>query len=78
MVKTVIEIRSGHLVGKAASDLFMAKAAPALLKVSKCKDFVVNRGHYFGTQYSQENKKLGKKGMSDTEKAALIEFLKYM
>jgi hypothetical protein len=35
-----------------------------LLKLSKCPDFVVNRGHYFGTN------------LSDDDKGALIEFLK--
>src|SRR6185369_11213683 len=28
-----------------------APLVPDLLKVSKCPDFVVNRGHYFGTDY---------------------------
>lgn len=42
-----------------------------LLNVSKCKDFVVNKGHYFGTDYFTEEP-----GLSNTEKAALIEFLK--
>lgn len=37
---------------------------PDLLSVNKCPDFVVDRGHYFGTQ------------LSDAEKEALIEFLK--
>lgn len=35
-----------------------------LLELSKCPDFVVNRGHYFGTN------------LSDDDKWALIEFLK--
>jgi hypothetical protein len=45
-----------------------------LLKVSKCPDFVVNRGHYFGTDYlpASENEP----GLSDDDKYALIEFLK--
>ena len=37
---------------------------PDLLSVNKCPDFVVDRGHYFGTQ------------LSDADKEALIEFLK--
>ena len=44
---------------------------PQLLKFSKCPDFVVNRGHYFGTSYFKEEP-----GLSDAEKQALIAFLK--
>jgi hypothetical protein len=42
-----------------------------LLKLSKCPDFVVNRGHYFGTDYFAEEPAL-----SDADKRALIAFLK--
>ncbi|HUC97643.1 MAG TPA: hypothetical protein VMR88_04145, partial [Candidatus Polarisedimenticolaceae bacterium] len=44
---------------------------PDLLQVSKCPDFVVNRGHYFGTSLLKEETPL-----SDDDKRALIEFLK--
>jgi hypothetical protein len=43
----------------------------AMLKHSKCPDFVVNRGHYFGTDYFKEEP-----GLSDADKQALIAFLK--
>jgi hypothetical protein len=42
-----------------------------LLTFSKCPDFEVNRGHYFGT-----DKFLEEPGLSDDDKRALIEFLK--
>ena len=42
-----------------------------LLKLSKCPDFVVNRGHYFGTELFKEEP-----GLSDEDKRALIEFIK--
>ncbi|WP_198017261.1 hypothetical protein [Methylocapsa acidiphila] len=42
-----------------------------LLAVNKCPDFVVNRGHYFGTDYFKEEPSL-----SDDDKRALIAFLK--
>jgi len=42
-----------------------------MLDVSKCKDFVVNKGHYFGTDYFTEEP-----GLSDGDKLALIAFLK--
>ena len=44
---------------------------PRLLEFSKCPDFVVNRGHYFGTGYFE-----GEPALSDDDKRALIEFLK--
>ena len=45
-----------------------------LLELSKCPDFVVNRGHYFGTD--QLKKEENEPGLSDDDKRALIEFLK--
>jgi hypothetical protein len=43
-----------------------------LLKLSKCPDFVVSRGHYFGTGYVKD----GEPGLSDADKRSLIEYLK--
>lgn len=43
---------------------------PALMSFSKCPDYVVNRGHYFGTGYDNE------RPLTDQEKRDLIEFLK--
>ncbi len=37
---------------------------------SKCPDYVVNRGHYFGTGYDNEP------ALSLEDRRALIEFLK--
>ena len=48
-----------------------ANLVQPLLDVSKCPDFVVNRGHYFGTDYS-----LKRTGLGDEDKRALIEFIK--
>jgi hypothetical protein len=45
-----------------------------LLKLSKCPDLIVNRGHYFGT--SMLDPAEGEPGLSDADKNALIEFLK--
>lgn len=44
---------------------------PEMLALSKCPDYVVNRGHYFGTSYFKEETPL-----TDTDKRALIEFVK--
>ncbi|TMA11044.1 MAG: hypothetical protein E6J89_08920 [Deltaproteobacteria bacterium] len=42
-----------------------------LLELNKCPDFIVNRGHYFGTSMFKEEP-----GLGDEDKRALIEFLK--
>jgi hypothetical protein len=52
----------------------LAGLVEPLLEVNKCPDFVVNRGHYFGTDYLPESE--GEPGLSDADKQALIEFLK--
>ncbi len=49
----------------------LANLVDPLMKLSKCPDYVVNRGHYFGTSYFKEEP-----GLSDPDKRALIEFLK--
>jgi hypothetical protein len=49
-----------------------ANVVEPLLELSKCPDLIVNRGHYFGTDYF----KGGEPGLSDSDKRALIEFLK--
>ena len=58
-----------------------------MLSLSKCPDLVVNRGHYFGTDYLEPAEKadpqlrakaLSDRGpaLSDEDKRALIEFIK--
>jgi hypothetical protein len=44
--------------------------ATQLMELSKCPDYVVNRGHYFGAGYD------GEPALSDEDKKDLIEFLK--
>jgi hypothetical protein len=52
--------------------------ADQLLDLSKCPDFVVNRGHYFGTGYVEpgDAAPLQESALSDQDKRALIELLK--
>jgi hypothetical protein len=68
-------IRDLKTLGPGASDeqarRVLAPLGPRLLALSKCPDFVVNRGHYFGTDSFKEEP-----GLSDDDKRALIEFLK--
>ena len=54
-----------------------ASVEPDLIKFNKCPDFVVNRGHYFGTDMLTDTKDFpGEPGLSDSDKKALIDFLK--
>ena len=61
-----------------------AKLAAPLLRLSKCPDEVVNRGHYFGTSQfndqadlSADERSFGQEPeLSDADKGALIAFLK--
>lgn len=53
-----------------AREVFINLVEP-LMNLSKCPDYVVNRGHYFGTSYFKEEQAL-----SDQDKRALIEFIK--
>jgi len=75
------------LPGNATDEQLVAKfanLADPLLSVSKCPDFIVNKGHYFGTakfneqqDLSQDEKAFGQEPvLSDEDKRALIEFLK--
>jgi len=49
----------------------IAAVEPDLIKFNKCPDFVVNKGHYFGTDMLGDEP-----GLSDSDKRALIEFVK--
>jgi hypothetical protein len=42
-----------------------------MLKLSKCPDLVINKGHYFGTNLQGDEP-----GLSDADKRALIAFVK--
>ena len=55
----------------ADAERVFANLVPGLLALSKCPDYIVNRGHYFGTDFFAQEPPLG-----DSDKRALIEFLK--
>ena len=65
-VGTLAEIESKHLDAEQAQALLRGKAAPALMEVNKCPDFVMDHGHYYAW-FDQ---------MTDDDKDALIELLK--
>jgi hypothetical protein len=59
---------------KRKNDVFASQEVMrAMLAVSKCPDYVVNKGHYFGTNLLGDEP-----GLSDAEKRDLIGFLKTM
>jgi hypothetical protein len=59
----LLKIQLNHL-DSADAQAVMANLVPDLLKISKCPDFVLDRGHYFGTE------------LPDADKRALIEYMK--
>jgi hypothetical protein len=59
----LIQIRMKHLDANASREVLKG-LVPDLLKISKCPDFVQDRGHYFGTK------------LPNADKQALIEYLK--
>jgi hypothetical protein len=61
---TLAEIRLKNLDSAAAKKLMREELAGPLLKVSKCPDFIEDKGHTFGAD------------LPDPDKRALIEFLK--
>jgi len=81
LVKLLIKIKKAlkalppNATDEQAKQVFLQEGlADELLEMSKCNDFVVNRGHYFGTSFL--NKAENEAGLSDDDKRALIEFLK--
>jgi len=65
-VGALAEIQSRHLSPKDADKVMREKIAPALMKVNKCPDFVMDQGHAFEWF----------KDMTDHDKDCLIELLK--
>jgi hypothetical protein len=84
----LLRLKADLLLGANASDEELGKSFAnlrgPLLANSKCPDFVVNRGHYFGTAQfndqaalSDDERAFGNEpALSDGDKHALIAFLK--
>jgi hypothetical protein len=64
------ELKDSRDLGAALTNL-----VDEMLALSKCQDFVVNKGHYFGTSQFQSIEP-GEPGLDDSDKRALIAFLK--
>jgi hypothetical protein len=80
LIKAKRDLRA---LGKDATDeqarATFSNLVPDLLALSKCPDFVVNKGHYFGTEYlnmAPFPAAVREPGLSDDDKRALIAFLK--
>jgi hypothetical protein len=58
-----------------ASAIFR-KVVPTLINASKCSDYIVNRGHYFGTEYLHDPSGAPVVPLTDPDKQDLIRFLK--
>jgi len=64
LLRASAQIKKQHLTEEAAYKVIAEQAGPALIAASKCPDFVLDRGHWFG------------EFMTDEEKEELIAFLK--
>lgn len=64
--RALAEIKLRNLDSAAARELMKRDVAPALFAASKSPDFITDRGHEFGSE------------LPDDEKRALIEYLKYL
>jgi hypothetical protein len=69
-VKQKLRNTSAEMTDEEARQNFADLVEP-MYELSRCPDLVVNRGHYFGTDYFKKEP-----GLSDDDKRALIEFLK--
>ena len=63
MAGKLIKIDREKLTGEAAANEWR-KLVPDLIAANKCPDFIEDKGHYFGTD------------LPDSDKRALIEYLK--
>ena len=60
----LLEVKQKRLDAAATTELLRQKIAPELFKVNNCPDLIEDRGHEFGVN------------LPDADKRALIEFLK--
>jgi hypothetical protein len=72
--KLLALVRMAAREAKAGADIFDDQNIQrAMFEMSKCPDYVINKGHYFGTDLFTEEP-----GLSDAQKMDLIAFLKTM
>lgn len=56
LARGILRVRKDGLQGDAALTAFEEEAAPGLMRVSKCPDFVLDRGHWFAEALTDEQK----------------------
>jgi hypothetical protein len=56
LIRATVKIQKEHLVGEQAYEVLANKAGPALMAASKCPDFVLDRGHWFGEKLNEDPK----------------------
>lgn len=71
LLKMIADLKKVAGASDAEAAAVFKNLVPDLLALSRCPDFVVNRGHYFGTDLMPEEAAL-----NDDDKWALIEYLK--
>jgi hypothetical protein len=71
VAKMIVDLKRVEGASDEEAAAVFKNLVPDLLALSECPDFVVNKGHYFGTDLFKEEPAL-----SDDEKWALIEYLK--
>lgn len=77
LVKLVKDLKKlDHGASNEEARMVYANLVDDMIELSNCSDYVVNRGHYFGTDKLPASE--GEPGLSDEEKEALIAFLKRM
>ena len=64
LVPALMKIHTQESFGRSGDGRNCCKTIPELLAANKCPDFVEDKGHYFGTD------------LADNDKRALIEYLK--
>ncbi|HVF71359.1 MAG TPA: cytochrome c [Chthoniobacterales bacterium] len=70
LLKASVQIQKQRLTGEEAYAVIAKQAGPALIAASKCPDFVLDHGHYFGDVLDPDSAR------NDEAKEALIAFLK--
>lgn len=78
--RTLLQIKGRSMTDPELREAFAPLRTP-LMRLSKCPDFVVNRGHYFGTAHFNQGRTADERAwgteapLSDADKRALIAFL---
>jgi hypothetical protein len=78
LLKASVYIQKHHLVGEEAYGVIAKEAGAALMAASKCPDFVLDHGHYFGETLNEDPKEPTEawEKKNNELKEALIAFLK--